>query len=741
MILDKRLSWALLSVGLAATLSEGSLPGAGSAPGYGGGYNNYNNNYDPRWQQQQQGQFGRVETEPQQPPQAVAKEEPRPLLPGWVEYFDQASGQPYYHNANDGTTTWERPVAEAAEVSVGVEEPASEANATDVVAVPETGEVVTEEPIATETSSVGEIPENTPPDFSAPQPQQGQAQEDQPTDEVVLTSHQVDNGASASPVDSSIPQKTGPSPDGTDNGPGPETPFQQQQPGAWGMPEQQQMPSQGRGWGVGQGNVPQSDQGPPESDVVANHQMPGNPQAGEGWRASPGMAQDSHVSQPPKVENEPAGSSPPAGSWQAGRPIQSGPEPGNRPVHPGAGMPQQTGLPSNPGRPGMPHLGSQPIPQNPQQGLPSSSNQQPPPQFAQQERPPQTGGQQVPSRGYQGGPPQGQTRPLNPPPRDSQSAHPGNYMPPPNQPYMQQRNPNAPPGPNRPPQYQNPYNQYGQYNQYGNYGGQGNYGQPPQNSNSLVSQETSSAVRGAIGSAWQGILGFGNRTKDAVETARSSVVETAKGAGQQISSTSTNIWGQAKNTIGSLFEPGPDAQSPYSLSGGPGGPPQGNPNQPGQYQQHQPGYPYNPNQPGAPGMNGPPGYPQRLPPQQQQGGRNGPPFPNQQGQPPQGQRQGPPQTRPSPNNPYPPGYRPPQPRGDSPYGKNMNPGQGSQQQQQHQQPPPQQAQWGAPPNNPGWQGPRNPPPGQQQQQRPQPNQKDPRETNNAWDHPALNPEF
>jgi len=44
----------------------------------------------------------------QQPPESrVMIEEPLPE--GWTEYFDEQSGQPYYHYAPDGTTTWDRP--------------------------------------------------------------------------------------------------------------------------------------------------------------------------------------------------------------------------------------------------------------------------------------------------------------------------------------------------------------------------------------------------------------------------------------------------------------------------------------------------------------------------------------------------------------------------------------------------------------------------------------------------------
>jgi hypothetical protein len=63
-----------------------------------------------------------------------------------------------------------------------------------------------------------------------------------------------------------------------------------------------------------------------------------------------------------------------------------------------------------------------------------------------------------------------------------------------------------------------------------------------------VSQSTST-VKDALGSAWQGVLGFSNRTKAVVGQARDSVVHGASQVGQSVSTTSFGIWGRAKESV------------------------------------------------------------------------------------------------------------------------------------------------------------------------------------------------
>ena len=39
----------------------------------------------------------------------IANSQHGTLPPGWVEYFDKASGRPYYYNVHSKTTTWYKP--------------------------------------------------------------------------------------------------------------------------------------------------------------------------------------------------------------------------------------------------------------------------------------------------------------------------------------------------------------------------------------------------------------------------------------------------------------------------------------------------------------------------------------------------------------------------------------------------------------------------------------------------------
>jgi hypothetical protein len=65
--------------------------------------------------------------------------------------------------------------------------------------------------------------------------------------------------------------------------------------------------------------------------------------------------------------------------------------------------------------------------------------------------------------------------------------------------------------------------------------------QQQQQQRQLIStQETTDAVKGALGSAWQGLLGLRNKTKEVVGSATETVVSSATAAGQSLTATSTS---------------------------------------------------------------------------------------------------------------------------------------------------------------------------------------------------------
>jgi len=66
-------------------------------------------------QLQEHQQQAEEEQQPEQTPSEGSRENLPPLPDGWTEHFDPASGQYYYFNAVNGTTTWERPTPEEKE--------------------------------------------------------------------------------------------------------------------------------------------------------------------------------------------------------------------------------------------------------------------------------------------------------------------------------------------------------------------------------------------------------------------------------------------------------------------------------------------------------------------------------------------------------------------------------------------------------------------------------------------------
>jgi len=137
------------------------------------------------------------------------------------------------------------------------------------------------------------------------------------------------------------------------------------------------------------------------------------------------------------------------------------------------------------------------------------------------------------------------------------------------------------------PRNQPPPTQYaGQYNgQYGDqYRNSAPYGQPhPSQQGGPTNQniETSNTVKDAIGNAWKGVLGLGNKTMAVATQAKNNVAHGANQVGQTVGSTSAGVWDKAKGTVGSMgksmFEEEDNSeknqQNAYSLSGYGGQPP------------------------------------------------------------------------------------------------------------------------------------------------------------------------
>ncbi|KAL3931345.1 MAG: hypothetical protein SGBAC_011352, partial [Bacillariaceae sp.] len=95
----------LLVAGLAVTTSEANH-GVGQGSMHGSGRSNFDRNAQGLYADPTRDSFG----EDAKPIQNSISEEQNTLPPGWSEHFDQSSGQYYYYNSLDGTTTWTRPL-------------------------------------------------------------------------------------------------------------------------------------------------------------------------------------------------------------------------------------------------------------------------------------------------------------------------------------------------------------------------------------------------------------------------------------------------------------------------------------------------------------------------------------------------------------------------------------------------------------------------------------------------------
>jgi len=243
---------------------------------------------------------------------------------------------------------------------------------------------------------------------------------------------------------------------------------------------------------------------------------------------------------------------------------------------------------------------------------------------------------------------------------------PGRGQYPPSSSWQQQQQQQPPPG-KYGSQYGGMYGQQQYQQQQGGVpGGQG-YDSYSADTGAINSQgnEPSSTLKDSVSSAWQGVIGFGNKTKTVVGQATETVVQSASQVSENVGTTGLGVWGRVKASAGtvtkSLFDSSAEPTGPnnYSLSLYSGQPPI--PGQLPQQQQYPPqnygGYPPGPGYPGPRQIQpyphqggqtqqqqqsrGPPGRPQQRPPVQsqwgdqhgrRQGGTCGGPGPAPQGQ-------------------------------------------------------------------------------------------------------------
>lgn len=681
-----------------------------------GGYHQQQYQYHPQQQQyqyqpQQQQQQDRWHAEVTQAsyvtestPSATASEtpsedvEPPPLPEGWSEHLDPSSGQYYYYNAADGTTSWDRP--QPPEIS--------EQKAVENEIEGEGPKPLEQKPGSLEANGVGQNPEKD----------QGSI----PQDKVVGGL----NESSEIETKSDVPSNYGTWKSNQDiqmEQPAPTQPSRiQPEQTIWGSQEQN-FPAQMNERGPLQFNHQTSSGGPwtqsnsTEPSVVGGEsevqktEFQGPPPQAQPVKGQPknwGLPQESIVDNSPQTPTEPWG-------------VKKYPE-------------QRDHYQTDPLKQ------SQPVQQNIEVHGSSNTNPNPPSDRTQntdhfykrrqpwQEQQPMRNNQKPPESD-EGAPLQRSSPHANRPPQQYPPRHysPRQYPPSQNGSY----NPNAPPG----------QGQYGGQNSYGQgYPPQPQYNSQPNGSGQLVPQGTearTTAVQETLSTTWKGLLGFGSKTREAVGTARDQVVTGATAAGQTLSAKSSSFWESAKSTVGGVFENNDSGSQPgYSLS------PQGLPDRgPQSYQGRPPGSNQNyPNIPGGPGGRGPPpgtyGGPQQHPGQYQPQTKHGPPQSGSME--PSGRRQIPaPQLGPQQR---PPGYPNMQPRRDHPYpqipkgqergpiqsqyGKQSRPSQFQGAQPGQQRPP-----FSGPPPQP------NRGPATTQSQPQQGKQSD------AWDHPALTGDY
>jgi hypothetical protein len=508
-------------------------------PGY-VGYNGYN--YQQERQQGYYGQPGQVtyEQQDQQQPESVidnASEEPLPLPEGWSEHFDPNSGQYYYHNSADGFTTWDRPIPEPSDVQPSNENEMTENIDQEQLHEPQNDEAknqqVNEEAVNQADKMHGqENPQN--PSFAQ---NSWEAQPDQKSPE---NTAQPGDGWEPKGQPSHQQNQHEP-PISADVKPN-ETP----QPQEWGGRNMEQQEANGN-------------QGPGAPDVLKQTEQLSPPAAQRppqlsGWGLPNDQSSPQPIQQSTGWVNRNHGQGQQQSSWGVDKTIgqEKAPE---QPNVGGWGVPNVEDHQSSQDRSHQSPQWSAPVPDKQNESIPNPGERQAAsPVRQEQESPPvgrfspemedARGQQQQYSRDRQMGG-------ARPPPQTQELSHGQQHSPAGQPPPQNQRPPfvaGQPTQLNQPPaqRYNRQYQQYGSPQQYGQYSGhQQMYGQPPQQQSTgqvatSVAEDSTVAVKEALGKSWQGLLGFSNRTRGAMEQARDQVVAGASVYGQSISEKSTS---------------------------------------------------------------------------------------------------------------------------------------------------------------------------------------------------------
>lgn len=434
------------------------------------------------------------------PPEDV---EPSPLPEGWSEHLDPNSGQYYYYNAVDGTTSWDRPQAPETNEQ-GVDESGNNvedsrpsehkpesAGATDVAQNPTPVQERQETPENTVVGGINVMSEKSAtPDASWQSNQNPQTKQPGPTQPSGIERQQTSWGGQAQ--------------------------SEHLQANEWGSTQPTQQHSGGKNWG--QSNSTQSSVVGGEREV----------QKGE------------FQGQPPQTQPQEQGRS---SGWGLPQPTKTDESPQKR-VEP-------WGAPKSPEQRHQYHIDPReqippPVPSKETQpsssdispeiawGMPEPAKNSPPDDRPQNADPPinqrQPWQEQRPTTGNQQRPPVQQDHlRLSPPQQPARPQYAQTQYPP------QQHgsyNPNTPPG------HGQPDPRYGGQNYYGR-------GYPPQQppTGQLISQSNedgTSAVKVALSSTWKGLLGFGNKTREVVGTAKDQVVTGATAASQTLSARSSS---------------------------------------------------------------------------------------------------------------------------------------------------------------------------------------------------------